>query len=46
MSCLRVWFGSWGDGVDLPRLQTLDFAANSFRDCVQVQFESVAWELQ
>ena len=36
----------WGDGIALPRLQTLDFGANAFRDCIQVQFESVAWELR
>ena len=39
---LRVW----NDESDLPRLQTLDFGANAFRDCIQVQFESVAWELR
>ena len=38
--------GVWGDEIDLPRLQTLDFGANAFRDCVQVQFEGVAWELR
>ena len=46
MSCLKVCFGNGGDGIDLPRLQTLDFGANAFRDCIQVQFESVAWELK
>ena len=42
--CLKVWFGNGFNRIDLPRLQTLDFAANAFRDCIQVQFEGVAWE--
>ena len=46
MLYLRVWFVRMGDGIDLPRLQTLDFGANAFRECIQVQFESVAWELR
>ena len=46
MSCLKVWFGNGFNRIDLPRLQTLDFDANAFRDCIQVQFESVAWELK
>ena len=44
--CLKVWFGNGFNRIDLPRLQTLDFGANAFRDCIQVQFESVAWELR
>ena len=44
--CLKVWFGNGFNRIDLPRLQTLDFGANAFRDCIQVQFESVAWELK
>ena len=46
MLYLRVWFVSVFNRIDLPRLQTLDFGANAFRDCIQVQFESVAWELR
>ena len=42
--CLKVWFGNGFNRIDLPRLQTLDFGANAFRDCIQVQFEGVAWE--
>ena len=44
--CLKVWFGNGFNRIDLPRLQTLDFGANAFRDCIQVQFEGVAWEMR
>ena len=35
MSCLRVWFGSESDGIDLPELITIQMDWNTFRFSVE-----------